>query len=242
MSLVQEKSCLTVPGFHASSLTCRKAIEIAQQYDSPLLISICLPKGDMLPQNQADSHGMSLALYVHQLALHYGVVVILHSQHCIKLLPWLDGLLQADRDHYKKHGVPLFSSHGIDLSQDPHWDDNRAICSKYFADYCVPMDLWLEMTVGHSSKMGQHISLSHACLSRLGRYFSISVPRNIQEEDGLLDELIRVQAPMADNNLIASLFVMVRSTHSVHLVSPKKALKSTECIPFDAKWSARLVL
>ena len=56
-----------------------------------------------------------------QMAEHYGVPVILHSDHCAKkLLPWFDGMLEADEKHFKEHGTPLFSSHMLDLSEEPH--------------------------------------------------------------------------------------------------------------------------
>ena len=55
------------------------------------------------------------------MAEHYGVPVILHSDHCAKkLLPWFDGMLEADEKHFKEHGTPLFSSHMLDLSEEPH--------------------------------------------------------------------------------------------------------------------------
>ena len=61
------------------------------------------------------------ALHVRQMAEHYGVPVILHSDHCAKkLLPWFDGMLEADEKHFKEHGTPLFSSHMLDLSAEPH--------------------------------------------------------------------------------------------------------------------------
>jgi fructose-bisphosphate aldolase class II len=68
----------------------------------------------------------------------------LHTDHCAKkLLPWLDGMLDADEEHFKQHGEPLFSSHMIDLSEEEK-DENIAITKKYL-ERAAPMKQWLEM-------------------------------------------------------------------------------------------------
>lgn len=76
---------------------------------------------------------ISGAHHVHQMAEHYGVPVILHTDHCAKkLLPWIDGLLDAGEKHFAATGKPLFSSHMIDLSEES-LQENIEICSKYRA-------------------------------------------------------------------------------------------------------------
>ena len=71
----------------------------------------------------------------------------MHSNHCAhKLLPWFDGMLAADEDYFKQHGEPLFSSHMLDLSEEPK-DENIATCVKYFSRM-APLGLWLEMEIG----------------------------------------------------------------------------------------------
>jgi fructose-bisphosphate aldolase class II len=66
-----------------------------------------------------------------QVAKLYGVPVILHTDHCMKSwLPWFDGMLEADEAYFKQHGEPLFSSHMLDLSEEP-LEENVAICKKY---------------------------------------------------------------------------------------------------------------
>ena len=56
----------------------------------------------------------------------------MHSDHCAKkLLPWFDGMLEADEAYFKAHGEPLFSSHMLDLSEESH-DENIETCEKYF--------------------------------------------------------------------------------------------------------------
>jgi len=86
------------------------------------------------------------AHFVRTVAPAYGVPVLVHSDHCAKyLLPWLDGMLAADAEHFKVFGEPLFSSHMLDLSEEPH-DENVAICAEYFKKM-APMNLILEMQI-----------------------------------------------------------------------------------------------
>ena len=73
--------------------------------------------------------------------------MILHSDHCAeKLLPWFDGMLEADEEYYKVHQEPLFSSHMLDLSEESK-DKNIATCVKYFKRM-APLGIWLEMEIG----------------------------------------------------------------------------------------------
>jgi fructose-bisphosphate aldolase class II len=87
------------------------------------------------------------AMQVHQLAEMYGVAVILHTDHAArKLLPWIDGLLEAGEEFYEVHGKPLFSSHMLDLSEEP-LEENIATCKEYL----VRMDklgMTLEIELG----------------------------------------------------------------------------------------------
>ena len=77
----------------------------------------------------------------------YGATVILHTDHCAKkLLPWIDGLLDASEKHYKETGKPLFSSHMIDLSEEP-LEENIAICKEYL-ERMAKMDMTLEIELG----------------------------------------------------------------------------------------------
>jgi fructose-bisphosphate aldolase class II len=87
------------------------------------------------------------AKHVHQLAEAYGATVILHTDHCAKkLLPWIDGLLDASEHHYKAHGKSLFSSHMIDLSEEPI-EENIEICKGYL-ERMSKMDMTLEIELG----------------------------------------------------------------------------------------------
>ena len=196
-----------------SSATCWKAIEVASNHNSPLSITVVPPKSPAI-ENQIDlvSYASSLALDVRRLATEYKVPVILHSQHCYKLLYWLDGLLVADKAYYKEHKEPLFSSHGIDLTHDPHWDETLSICRKYFADSFVRIDLWLEMTVESTlATRPRLVAEAHACFSRFGKFFSIgmSSPKN---GTTLLEMPPGVQKEMHQTT---PLFVVSRSVNAV---------------------------
>merc|ERR1711988_1594787 len=71
------------------------------------------------------------ALHVRQVAELYGVPVILHTDHCCKAwFPWFDGMLKANEEYFAKNGVPLFSSHMLDLSEEP-LEENIALCKGY---------------------------------------------------------------------------------------------------------------
>lgn len=87
------------------------------------------------------------AKHIHTLAEAYGATVILHTDHCAKnLLPWIDGLLDASEEHYKQTGKPLYSSHMIDLSEEPI-EENIEISKKYL-ERMSKMGMTLEIELG----------------------------------------------------------------------------------------------
>ncbi len=92
--------------------------------------------------------GISGAKHVHELAEAYGATVILHTDHCAKkLLPWIDGLLDAGEKFYKETGKPLYSSHMIDLSEEPI-TENIEICKQYLARMSkIGMTLEIELGI-----------------------------------------------------------------------------------------------
>ena len=91
--------------------------------------------------------GISGAMHTHQLAELYGATIILHTDHCAKkLLPWIDGLLDASEDFYRVHGKSLYSSHMIDLSEEP-LEENIDICKRYL-ERMSKMDMTLEIELG----------------------------------------------------------------------------------------------
>ncbi|NJB70781.1 fructose-bisphosphate aldolase class II [Saonia flava] len=98
-------------------------------------------------QKAAIAGAVAGAKHVHQLAEAYGATVILHTDHCAKkLLPWIDGLLDASEKHYAETGKSLFSSHMIDLSEEPI-EENIEICKEYLARM-AKMDMTLEIELG----------------------------------------------------------------------------------------------
>ena len=98
-------------------------------------------------QQAAIAGAIAGAKHVHQLAEAYGAVVILHTDHAAKkLLPWIDGLLDASEKHFAETGKSLFSSHMIDLSEEP-LEENIAICKEYLKRMSK-MDMTLEIELG----------------------------------------------------------------------------------------------
>jgi fructose-bisphosphate aldolase class II len=98
-------------------------------------------------QTAAILGAISGAKHVHALAEHYGVPVILHTDHAAKkLLPWIDGLLDAGEKHFKETGKPLFSSHMLDLSEES-LQENIEICAKYL-ERMSKLGMTLEIELG----------------------------------------------------------------------------------------------
>jgi len=119
-----------------------------------------------VPQGAAILGAISGAHHVHQMAEHYGVPVILHTDHCAKkLLPWIDGLLDAGEKHFAATGKPLFSSHMIDLSEES-LEENIEICSKYLARM-AKMDMTLEIELGCTGGEEDGVDNSHMDASAL---------------------------------------------------------------------------
>jgi fructose-bisphosphate aldolase class II len=98
-------------------------------------------------QKAAIAGSVAGAKHVHLMADAYGVPVILHTDHCSKkLLPWIDGLLDASEQHFKETGKSLYSSHMIDLSEEPI-EENIAICKTYL-ERMSKMGMTLEIELG----------------------------------------------------------------------------------------------
>lgn len=98
-------------------------------------------------QQAAIAGGISGARHVHEVAALYGARVILHTDHAAKkLLPWIDGLLDAGEEFYRVHGYPLYSSHMLDLSEEPI-EENIEICKRYL-ERMSKLDMTLEIELG----------------------------------------------------------------------------------------------
>jgi fructose-bisphosphate aldolase class II len=130
-------------------------LETAKAVNSPVIVQFSNGGGVFYAgkslsndgQKAAIAGSISGALHVHHLAEVYGVPVVLHTDHCAKkLLPWIDGLLDAGEKHFEKTGSPLFSSHMIDLSEEP-LAENIEICKKYL-ERMDKMGMTLEIELG----------------------------------------------------------------------------------------------
>jgi fructose-bisphosphate aldolase, class II len=130
-------------------------LETAKAVNSPVIIQFSNGGGIFYAgkslsndgQKAAIAGSISGAMHVHQMAEMYGIPVVLHTDHCAKkLLPWIDGLLDASEKHFAVHGKPLFSSHMIDLSEEP-LEENIEICAKYLTRM-AKMGMTLEIELG----------------------------------------------------------------------------------------------
>ncbi|KAI1742860.1 hypothetical protein F4680DRAFT_410208 [Xylaria scruposa] len=138
-----------------SSSTVVATLEAARDSKSPIILqtsnggaAFFAGKGISNTNQEASIGGaIAAAHFIRSVAPLYGVPVILHSDHCAKkLLPWLDGMLDADEAFFKEHGTPLFSSHMIDLSEED-LQSNIETTAKYLKRSAA-VNLWLEMEVG----------------------------------------------------------------------------------------------
>jgi len=98
-------------------------------------------------QKAAILGGIAGAKHIHTLAEAYGATVILHTDHCAKkLLPWIDGLMDANEEFFKQTGKSLYSSHMLDLSEEP-LEENLEISAKYF-ERMAKLQMTLEVEIG----------------------------------------------------------------------------------------------
>src|SRR5210317_168014 len=156
------------------SNTINAVLETAAMLNSPVIIQFSnggaqfnAGKG-LSNENQkaAIAGAVAGAKHVHQLAEAYGARVILHTDHCAKkLLPWIDGLLDASEVFFKETGKSLFSSHMIDLSEEPI-EENIEICKKYLKRMSV-MDMTLEIELGVTGGEEDGVDNSDVDVSKL---------------------------------------------------------------------------
>lgn len=138
------------------SNTVNTVMETAREMNGPVIIQFSnggaifnAGKGLSNENEQASIAGaVAGAKHIHELAKLYKVAVILHTDHCAKkLLPWIDGLLDAGEKFYAENGIPLFSSHMIDLSEEP-LHENIEICKKYLSRMSkIGMTLEIELGI-----------------------------------------------------------------------------------------------
>jgi fructose-bisphosphate aldolase, class II len=145
-----------IPAFNCTgSSVCNAVLEAGAKIGRPVMIQFSeggsaffAGKGLANSKKEASILGACAgAHYVRNISPAYGIPVFVHSDHCTKkLLPWFDGMLEADTEFFKVYKEPLFSSHMLDLSEEPH-DENVGICAQYFKKM-APMNLILEMEIG----------------------------------------------------------------------------------------------
>jgi len=138
-----------------SSSSINAVLETAKELNAPVIIQFSnggavfnAGKGlDNENQSAAIAGAIAGAKHVHTMSKAYGVPVILHTDHCAKkLLPWLDGLIEASEINFKEKGYPLFSSHMIDLSEESI-EENMATCKKYL-ERMSKIGMTLEIELG----------------------------------------------------------------------------------------------
>jgi fructose-bisphosphate aldolase class II len=136
--------------------TINAVMETAKAVNSPVIIQLSnggaqFYAGKTLNNDNLNAcvlGAVSAAKHVHLLAEHYGVAVVLHTDHAAKkLLPWIDGLLDHGEKFFAETGKPLFSSHMLDLSEESI-EENMEICTKYLARMAkIGMTIEIELGV-----------------------------------------------------------------------------------------------
>ena len=157
-----------------SSDSINAVLEAAAKAKSPVVVqfsnggaAFIAGKGLKLEGQQAAIVGaISGAKHVHAVAEYYGVPVILHTDHAAKkLLPWIDGLLDAGEKHFAETGKPLFSSHMLDLSEES-LEENIDICCEYLTRM-AKMGMTLELELGCTGGEEDGVDNSHMDQSAL---------------------------------------------------------------------------
>jgi|TARA_B100000768_G_C11235949_1_gene357252 fructose-bisphosphate aldolase class II len=156
------------------SNTINGVLETAKELNAPVIIQFSnggaqFNAGKGLSnenQKSAIAGGIAGAKHIHELAKAYGVPVILHTDHAAKkLLPWIDGLLDASEKHFAETGKPLYSSHMIDLSEEPI-EENIEICKNYLARMSK-MGMTLEIELGITGGEEDGVDNSDVDVSKL---------------------------------------------------------------------------
>ena len=135
--------------------TVNAVLETAKSVNSPVMVQFSNGGAQFFAgksvsndgQRASIAGGISGALHVHHMAELYDVPVVLHTDHAAKkLLPWIDGLLDAGEKYFARHGQPLYSSHMLDLSEEPI-EENIEICKRYL-ERMAKIGMTLEIELG----------------------------------------------------------------------------------------------
>jgi len=145
-----------IPAFNCTTTSSvNSVLEAGKKLNRPVIIQFseggaAFFCGKSLPNDKKQAAILGAVVgahYVRHVAPAYGIPCLVHSDHCAKkLLPWFDGMLTADEAFFAQHGEPLFSSHMLDLSEEPH-EENIGCCAEYMKRM-QPMNLILEMEIG----------------------------------------------------------------------------------------------
>lgn len=178
--------------------TINATLETAAKVNSPVIIQFSnggaqFIAGKGMPNDKLQgniSGGISGALHIHNVAKYYGVPVILHTDHAAKKwLPWVSGLIDAGEQFYKEKKQPLFSSHMLDLSEEPIEENIHT--SVEFFKRMQPLGMAIEIELGvtggeedgvdnsgvENEKLytqPQHVAYAYTELSKVGRLFSVA--------------------------------------------------------------------
>jgi fructose-bisphosphate aldolase class II len=173
-------------------------IETAAKVNSPVIIQFSnggaqLIAGKGMPNDQLQGNiqgGISGALHIHNVAKYYGVPVVLHTDHASKKwLPWISGLLDAGESFFKEKGKPLFSSHMLDLSEEPI--EENISTSVQFYKRMKPLGMSIEIELGvtggeedgvdnsdvENSKLytqPEDVAYAYKTLSEVGNLFTVA--------------------------------------------------------------------
>jgi len=157
-----------------SSCSISGCLEAAKKNGGPMMIQFSRGGGQFYAGKAADNTddaaciagAVAGALHVREVAELYGVPVILHTDHCMRSwLPWFDGMLEANEKYFEAHGEPLFSSHMLDLSEEP-LEENVGTCVEYLTRMSK-VNLLLEMELGVTGGEEDGVDNSDVDSSRL---------------------------------------------------------------------------
>ena len=178
--------------------TINATLETAAKVNSPVIIQFSnggaqFMAGKGMPNDhmQANVSGaISGALHIHNVAKYYGVPVILHTDHAAKKwLPWISGLLDAGVTFYKEKAQPLFSSHMLDLSEEPLEENIHTSVEFYKRMKPLGMSIEIELGVTGGEEDGvdnsdiendklytqpEHVAYSYTELSKVGNMFTVA--------------------------------------------------------------------
>jgi fructose-bisphosphate aldolase class II len=178
--------------------TINATLETAAKVNSPVIIQFSnggaqFIAGKGMPNDQLQGNirgAISGALHIHNVAKYYGVPVILHTDHAAKKwLPWISGLIDAGIEFNKEKGQPLFSSHMLDLSEEPI-EENIHTSVEYFKRM-APLGMGIEIELGvtggeedgvdnsdvENDKLytqPEHVAYAYEELGKVGRLFTVA--------------------------------------------------------------------